>query len=99
MRRRFPRNSCRALVSVTIFCAMLGIRLGPWPVDDEPAADEPIAITITVPVLPGRVPDSTTLEAIVPAPRPDARVFHHTTARHHPPPPHLEHHVGGFGHS
>ena len=97
MRRQLPRNSCRALVSVTIFCAMLGVRLGPWPVDDEPEADE--TIVVTVPVLPGRVPDSTALEAIVPAPHPAAHAFHHTTARHHPLAPHLEHHPAGSGHS
>ena len=97
MRRRLPRNSCRALVSVTVFCAMIGVRFAPWPVDDEPAAGEPIVVT--VPLLPGRVPDSTTLEAIVPAPHPSTHAFHHANARHHPLPPHLEHHAGGSRHS
>jgi hypothetical protein len=97
MRRRLPRNSCRALVSVAIFCAMLGIRVGPWPVDDEPAADEPVVFS--VPTLPARIPDSTTLEAIVPAPHPAAHAFHHTTARHRPSSPHLERHTPGSGHS
>ena len=92
---RFPQNSRRLLVSAVIFTAVLGIRLGPWPVG-EPVAEEPTGIEL--PVLPVRFRDPSEPEAIVPTPRPTTRIIHHTAARHSPPQ-HLGHHTGGAGHS
>jgi hypothetical protein len=108
MRFRFPQNSRRLFVSAVIFTAVLGIRLGPWPVD-EPVADEPAEIVR--PVLPVRFRDPAALEAVVPTPRREARlkgfpstseranrIVHHTSARHSPPL-HLTRHTAGAGHS
>ena len=108
MRLPFPQNSRRLLVSAVIFNVVLGIRLGPWPVD-EPVADEPAEIVR--PVLPVRLRDLAALEAIVPTPRREARlkgspspsehatrIIHHTSARHSPPQ-HLGRRTAGPGHS
>jgi hypothetical protein len=82
------------LVSAVIFTAVLGIRLGPWPVG-EPVAEEPAGIE--QPVLPVRFRDPAAPEAIVPTPRPTTRIVHHTSARHLPQ--HLGRHTAGSGHS
>jgi hypothetical protein len=76
------------LVSLVIFGAVLGIRIGPWPVD-EPVADQPV--DIVRPPLPVRFRDPAAAEAVIPTLRPSARIVHHTTARH-APPQHLSHH-------
>ena len=93
MRRRFPQNSRRLFVSAVIFTAVLGIRLGPWPVG-EPVADVPA--DIVVPVLPVRFRAPAAVE-IIPTPRRATRIVHHTSARHLPQ--HLGRHTAGAGHS
>ena len=92
---RFPRNSRRLFVSAVIFTAVLGIRLGPWPVG-EPVAEEPTVVEL--PVLPVRFRDPAAPEAIVPTPRRTTRILHHTSARH-APPQRLGHRTAGSGHS
>ena len=92
MRLRFPQNSRRLFVSAVIFTAVLGIRLGPWPVG-EPVADEPA--DIVVPVLPVRFRAPAAAE-VFPTARPGIRIVHHS-ARHLPQ--HLGHHAAGPGHS
>ena len=93
MRLRFPQNSRRLFVSAVIFTAVLGIRLGPWPVG-EPVADAPAEIVPSV--LPVRFRAPATVEIIAAPPR-ATRIVHHTAARH--VPQHLGHHAGGPGHS
>jgi len=88
MRRRFPQNSRRVFVSIVIFGAVLGIRIGPWPVD-EPVADQPVEIVL--PPLPVRFRDPAAAEAVIPTLHPSTRIPHHTTARHSPPQ-HMSHH-------
>jgi hypothetical protein len=83
------------LVSVVFFTATLGIRIGPWPVD-EPVADQPTEIVR--PLLPVRFRDPAAPEAIVPTPRRTSRIVHHTTARHSTPQ-HTVHRSGAAGHS
>src|SRR5439155_27218093 len=74
--------SLKRLVSVLIFGAMLGIRLGPWPVG-EPVADDPTEIAR--PVLPVHFRDPAAPEAIVPPPVGPDRNVHHIAARQSPP--------------
>ena len=93
MRLQYPRNSRRLLVSVVVFSAVLGLRLGPWPVG-EPVADAPMEIV--PPVLPVRFRAPAAVE-ILPKPRRGTRIVHHTAARHLPQ--HLGHHAAGAGHS
>jgi hypothetical protein len=92
---RFPQNSRRLFVSAVIFTAVLGIRLGPWPVG-EPVADAP---TENVPpVLPVRYRAPAAVE-IIPAPQHATRIVHHHTSARHAPPQHLGRRTAGTGHS
>jgi hypothetical protein len=96
MRLRFPQNSRRLFVSAVIFTAVLGIRIGPWPVG-EPVADAPAEVVPAIPpVLPVRFRAPAAVE-IIPTPRRATRIVHHTSARHLPQ--HLGRHTAGAGHS